>query len=265
MHVSQIWVYPIKSCAGVSVRSAKLGERGLAYDRHWMLVDSAGRALTLRESPRLTQIRPQLTEAYLEVSAPELPLLQLPYRAPGEVRSVRLFGSVMDAVVVAEATPWFSRYLGRSAELVYVADTNTRVMREDFGTQHIRFVDGNPVNLLSAASLDDLNTRLTTAASVENFRPNLVICGTQPYAEDTWRQIRIGSVTFRVYEACQRCMVVNIDPESGAYRRETLAALARYRRSGNAVLFGQNLSYHGEGTLAVGDKLEVLTGVHLVS
>ena len=262
MHISQIWVYPIKSCAGVDVRSAKLGERGLAYDRHWMLVDSTGRALTLRESPRLTQIRPQLTETWLEVSAPKMPLLQLPYRAPGEVKSVHLFGRAMDAVVVAEATPWFSRYLGRSAELVYVADTNTRVMREDFGTQHIRFVDGNPVNLLSAASLDDLNLRLTTAVGVENFRPNLVISGTQPYEEDTWRQIRIGNVTFKVYEECRRCMVVNIDPKSGAYRRETLAALATYRRTGNAVVFGQNLSYHGEGTLAVGDKLEVLTGVH---
>ena len=258
MYISQIWVYPIKSCAGISVRNAKLCERGLAYDRHWMLVDSTGRALTLRESPRLTQIRPQLTETFLEVNAPEMPFLQIPFRAPGEARSVQLFDRAIGAVVVAEATSWFSRYLGRSAELVYVADTNTRVMREDFGTQRISFVDGNPVNLLSAASLDDLNTRLTTTVGVEHFRPNLIVSGTQPYAEDTWRRIRINTTDFEVYEACQRCMIVNIDPGSGIYRRETLAALAKYRRIGNAVVFGQNLSYYGEGMLAVGDKLEII-------
>ena len=261
MHISQIWVYPIKSCAGQSVESTELGERGLAYDRHWMLVDSMGRALTLRESPQLTKVKPRLAETWLEVSAPEMPFLQIPYRAPGEVKSVRLFGRAMDAVMVAEASSWFSRYLGRSTELVYVADTNTRVMREDYGTQRISFVDGNPVNLLSAASLDDLNTRLTTSVGVENFRPNLIVCGTKPYAEDGWRQIRIGKVAFEVYEACQRCMVVNIDPKNGVYHRETLAALAKYRRSGNAVVFGQNLSYQRGGVLAVGDELEVLTGV----
>ena len=257
MHISQIWVYPIKSCAGSSVKHTELDARGLAYDRHWMLVDSTGRALTLRESPQLAHIKPRLTESYLEVSAPEMPLLQVPYHAPGEVKSVYLFGGAMDAVVVTEAAAWFSHYLSRSAELVYVADTNTRVMREDFGTQRISFVDGNPVNLLSAASLADFNNRLTTSVGVEHFRPNLVVSGTQPYEEDTWRQIRIGKITFEVYEACQRCMIVNIDPKSGAYRRETLAALAKYRRDGNSVVFGQNLSYYGEGMLAVGDKLEV--------
>ena len=261
MYLSQIWVYPIKSCAGIRVESSLLNERGLAYDRHWMLVDGSGRALTLREVPQLSQVRPTLSETHLEVSAPELPPLRVAFAAPGEAKRVHLFGSVLDAVVVAEATAWFSTYLGREAELVYVADSNTRAMRTDFGVQRISFVDGNPVNLLSAASLDDLNARLVSPVGVEQFRPNLLVSGTTPYEEDTWRRVRIGEVEFEVYEACQRCMVINIDPASGVYSRGTLSTLAKYRRSARHVLFGQNMSFQKGGRLSVGDKLEVLAGL----
>lgn len=258
MYLSQIWIYPIKSCAGICVETSLLNKRGLAYDRHWMLVDDSDRALTLREAPQLSQVRPTLTKTQLEVSAPEMPLLSVLYTAPGEAKRVQLFGSALDAVVVTEATAWFSAYLGRKAELVYVADTNTRTMRADLGDQRISFVDGNPVNLLSTASLDDLNTRLVDPVGVERFRPNLLVSGTAPYEEDTWRRVRIGETEFEVYEACQRCMIVNVDPASGTYSRETLAALAKYRRSSRHVLFGQNMSFQGGGSLSVGDKLEVL-------
>lgn len=261
MHVSQIWVYPIKSCAGMRVENALLGERGLAYDRHWMLVDGMGQAVTLREAPRLTRVRPRLTSGHLEVNAPEMPPLRIAYEAPGEELCVRLFGQAMAGTAVAEAEAWFSAYLGYSAHLVYVAKTNIRAMRADFGTQRISFVDGNPVNLLSAASLDDLNARLTNPVVSENFRPNLLVAGTQPYAEDGWREIVIGGVLFEAYESCQRCMVVNLGPADGVYKKEPLATLARYRRPGKHVLFGRNLSYREGGVLSVGDKLEVLTEV----
>ncbi len=261
MRVSQIWVYPIKSCAGIRVESALLGERGLAFDRHWMVVDGAGQAVTMRESPRLIRIRPRLAQDHLEVSAPEMPPLRIAYEAPGEELSVRLFGKAMAGTAVAEAEAWFSAYLGLRARLVYVAKTNTRTVNAEFGTQRISFVDGNPVNLVSAASLADLNTRLADPVAPGCFRANLLISGARPYAEDGWREISIGEVSFEVYESCQRCMVVNIDPENGVYAKEPLATLAKYRRHGKHVLFGRNLSYRQGGVLSVGDKLEVLTGV----
>ncbi|HET8789652.1 MAG TPA: MOSC domain-containing protein, partial [Modicisalibacter sp.] len=108
---------------------------------------------------------------------------------------------------------------------------------------------------------DDLNARMTRAQRMSQFRPNLVIAGTAPYAEDAWKRVRIGALEFTVHAPCSRCAMITVDPATGEFlaRREPLRTLAGYRRGeGGKVYFGQNLIAHGDGELELGAPLEVL-------
>ena len=255
--LSQIWTYPVKSCAGVRLGKATLGPRGLAYDRHWMVVDQGGRMVTMRSAPALARVRPRFGRDHLVLSAPEMPPLELPYGGEGRAVQVELWDGPAGATALSDASAWFGEYLGRDALLVAVSAANRRTTSLARGSRPLSFVDDSPLNLLGEASLADLNRRLETPVGVERFRPNLVIAGSEPYAEDTWRRVRIGPVSFAVDEPCDRCMVVNVS-EDGVYAKAPLAALARYRRQGKRVFFGQSVSHLAVGELAVGDELEVL-------
>jgi uncharacterized protein YcbX len=121
------------------------------------------------------------------------------------------------------------------------------------------FADGFPFLLISEASLADLNRRIGRTLPMQRFRPNLVVRGCAPYAEDHWRRIRIGGVGFRLVKPCSRCIIPSIDPATGERDgSEPLATLSRYRQTGNKVYFGQNLIHDGPGRLAVGDRVVVL-------
>jgi uncharacterized protein YcbX len=123
---------------------------------------------------------------------------------------------------------------------------------------HTAFTDGFPELLLSAASLADLAERAKTPLSAERFRPNIVVTGSAPYAEDGWRQIRIGEVVFDVVKPCARCVITTLEPTTSVAGKEPLATLASYRRRGNDVVFGQNCVHRGLGTVRVSDPVEVL-------
>lgn len=112
--------------------------------------------------------------------------------------------------------------------------------------------------LISEASLADLNNRLEQPLPMLRFRPNLVVSGCEPYAEDQWWRIRIGGLTFRVVKPCSRCVIPTINPETGEKGVEPLRTLSQYRRDGNKVYFGQNLLHDGTGELKLGMAAEVL-------
>jgi uncharacterized protein len=257
MHLSQIWTYPVKSCAGVLLDRGILDEGGLVYDRHWMVVSKAGKMVTLREAPALIKVIPQLSENHLTLTAPNMPPLELPYQSIGQELFVRLWQDQVETNILADASIWLAEYLGREVLLVVVAEGNTRLLRSHFGTHPLRFVDSSPLNLLGEASLHDLNSRLEKPADIKRFRPNLVFTGGIPYAEDDWQGLRIGGVSFDVCGPCARCMVVNVSSD-GTSSKAPLATLATYRRVGRRVLFGLDLVHRNLGELRVGDKLEVL-------
>ena len=257
MHITQIWTYPVKSCAGVQLQKAVLDERGVAHDRRWMVVNAENKAVTQREVPKLVWVKPKVTATELIVSAPDMPTLRLQRSAPGLNRRVWIWGQAVDAVSLPLAREWFRTYTGQEVDLVFLPDSSSRPMNQDFGTRQLTFVDGNPLHLISEASVAELNARLDTPVQLLRFRPNLVFAGVEPYAEDNWRRIRIGDIPFDVYEACQRCVVLNVDPVSAAVGREPLATLARYRKRGGHVVFGQNISHLETGVIRVGSRLQV--------
>ena len=120
------------------------------------------------------------------------------------------------------------------------------------------FSDGYPLLLVSEASLNDLNARLDTPLPMNRFRPNLVVTGCGPHAEDGWQQVQINTVTFDVVKPCERCTVTTTDQATGERGVEPLRTLATYRRVGTKVYFGQNIIHRTAGTLAVGEPVEVV-------
>ena len=245
--LSQIWIYPVKSAAGVSCSSARTALRGLEHDRRWMVVDAAGMLITQRERPELSQVTPSFVGDALRVEAVGMPVLTLPlYPVGGQELTVKMWHEPMRAQLVEAATDWFSTFLGGAYRLVYMPETTLRPS-PDHAPSPVSFVDGNPFLVVSEASVADLSGRLEKPISSLNFRPNLVLSGCEAFAEDTWDGVEVGSgegvVRLERVGPCVRCVLVNVDPASGTVHKEPLKTLARYRRVGNAVHFGQNFRY----------------------
>ncbi len=259
-----LYVYPVKSAAPLCPATAVVEPRGLRGDRRWMIVDADGAFLTGRQLPRLTLLRATPVEDGLLLEAPDLPARHLAVPDPAAPRlAVRVWNSTVDAALADPAAQdWISRFLGREARFVYMDDAARRPVDTTYAAPggEVSFADGFPLLLISQAALDDLNARLATPVPMLHFRPNLVVGGTAPHAEDGWRRVRIGSIVFDVVKPCTRCVFTTVDPERGAFAAdgEPLRTLITYRRGAKGVTFGQNLIARGTGTLCLGDPVEVL-------
>jgi uncharacterized protein YcbX len=262
LRLSGLYRYLVKSLAGESLEQARLDAFGLQMDRRWMLVDREGGFLSQRELPRMALINPRLTSEGL--------LLQAPDRTDQAVRrpaneaerfKVRVWKDQCAAQSAdPEADAWLSDYLGQPCRLVYMPEESIRRVDPRYAEPEDRaaFSDGFPLLLISQASLDDLNERLAQPLPMSRFRPNLVVEGCEPYAEDGWRRIRIGELSLRVVKPCSRCKITTVDPYTGETGAEPLKTLAGYRRRGNQVYFGQNLIHEGPGELVLDMPVEVL-------
>jgi uncharacterized protein YcbX len=260
--VSALFRYPIKSCAGIAVDGAEVAARGLVHDRRWMVVDEAGRFVTQRERPEMSQIRPQLDGDELNVHAPGQPPLRLPTAgpAPGAARrTVEVWASRVEAAIDAAGSAWFAAALGAPLQLVHLPDDVHRPVNPAHARpgDEVGFADGYPFLLVSQGSLDELNRRAPAPLPVTRFRPNIVVDGCAPFAEDGWARLRIGSIGFRGVKPCDRCAVTTVDPATGERGKDPLATLARFRARDGKVWFGMNLIHDGRGTLRVGDPVTV--------
>lgn len=263
MQLTEINIYPIKSTARIALTESEVLPRGLPWDRRWMLVDADGTFVTARKHPRLALVQTALEADHLEVRAPDMPPLAVPLAAGGERLEVGIWRDRCPAVAVGEeADAWFSRYLGMPVRLVRMTDDIVRPVDPAYGRpgDEVSFADGYPVLLIGQASLDDLNTRLKKPVDMRRFRPNLVVTGAEPYAEDNWRRIRVGEVEFEGVKPCSRCIFTTVDPDTGEPdpRREPLATLGRYRSREGGVFLGRNLVPRSGGVIHVGDPVEVL-------
>ncbi len=260
--VAALYIYPVKSCAGIRRARAILDARGLQYDRGWMIVDGHDEFVTQREHPRLALITPQLEVDTLRLTTPEGQAVSVPTTGlVGPIRRVRVWRDWCEAVDQGgTAAQFFSDWLGESVRLVKMADSfERRVNSRSAKTPALTgFSDGYPLLLVSEASLDDLNARLDTPLPINRFRPNLVVTGCDRYAEDGWQQVQLNTITFDVAKLCERCTVTTIDQATGERSVEPLRTLATYRRVGTKVYFGQNIIHRTAGTLTVGEPVEVV-------
>jgi len=260
--ITELCIYPIKSCRGISVDSVQLTARGLDGDRRYMLVDVKGRFLTQREHPAMALIDVSRQAGGYRVAAPGQAALDLPLALPpGRECKVRLWQDTIDASL-AEPTVnrWFSDYLGLDCGLVHMDDDQHRPVQNAAASfdDEVSFADGGPLLLVSEASLAWLNARLAKPVAMRQFRPNIVTTAEAAFDEDAWRFIRTDEVELEVAWSCPRCVLTTIDPATA--RRdpdgEPLATLKQHRRFRGGVMFGQNLIPRKLGTIDTGAEIQ---------
>ncbi len=263
--LSEIIIYPVKSLAGISLTHWQVTKTGLQYDRQWMLIDEQGQFLSQRRLPKMALIKTALTSEHLMLFAPNQANLALSLTpTDGEIIESTIWHDHCAARHVSrEADLWFSRFLDTDCRLVYLPDEVIRPVDSKYAqaTDQAAFSDGFPFLLIGENSLVALNQAMQLDLSMTRFRPNLVIAGCPGYAEDSWREIRIGDIDFRLPKPCSRCTVPTIDPETAQTGKEPLTTLNRLRKWQNKVYFGQNAIHNQCGTLTVGDSVQImLTG-----
>jgi len=262
MRVTGLYVYPLKAARGLSLEEAKLDGFGIEGDRRWCLVGDDGRVITQRDCPVLATLEVTQSGGGLEVRAAGRSPLRVRRPQPDqEVRPVDVWADRTEGLAAgAEADTWFEALVGRSCRLLFMPSTTHRQVSPAFGRPGdlVSFADGYPLLLTSEASLAELNRRLDTDVPMDRFRPNLVVDGSEPFAEDQWAKIRVGDTSFRVVKPCARCVVTTTDQRTGIRNREPLRTLATFRRVDDKVLFGENLIHDGPGPVSRGDRVEVL-------
>jgi uncharacterized protein YcbX len=261
--ISALHIYPVKGLGGIDLAEAECTDRGLRYDRRWMVVDDTGEFITQRENPKMATVWTDITADSLLLSAPDAGEVAVPLQpeAREKVR-VRVWRSTCDALPASpEADAWLSRYLGIGCRLVFMPESTRRMSNPDYAGKGklVGFADGYAYLVIGEASLADLNTRLAAkdhaALPMNRFRPNIVVTGSKPYAEDTWDEVRLGEAIIKAAKPCGRCQVTTTDQATGEVRGpEPLQTLATYRDSSRfGTMFGMNMVAVKSGRVAVGD------------
>jgi uncharacterized protein YcbX/ferredoxin len=263
--LQSLHIYPIKSAAGISLSNSWVDDFGLSFDRRFVLTDPSGLFITARTEPTLCLIKVNLSEQGLILTAPDMPALHISYHMLSKVYKDI---SVWDDGIKAQYGHknydlWFSQYLNKPCQLLYFGEQSQRYVRNSH--KQVAFADGYPLLLLSQASLDDLNRKmslqLNQSVSMSQFRPNLVVDHCDAFAEDTWQHIRIGEVEFEISKPCSRCIFTTVDPKNAEKhpQQEPLTTLKNYRQVASGdVMFGQNLIALNQGSIKQGDEIVIL-------
>ena len=262
--LTQINIYPVKSCKGMTVTRAELTPFGLKNDRRWMAVDVNGTFLSQRTIPKMALIETSFAREGLVLKAPNSEAIEIPFQLKtNSPRIVKIWDDACTAQDCGdEAAQWFSEFLGIESRLVTMGNLFDRSVSTEYSQHNDRvgFADAFPLLLISSASLRDLNERLDMPIPMNRFRPNLVVSGCEPYAEDRWKRISMGGISFGVSKPCARCTIPSVDQTTGEKGKEPLATLSTYRiGNSNEVFFGQNLiNEQKSGEIVLGMEASVL-------
>jgi uncharacterized protein YcbX len=258
MNVDAINVYPIKSLRGIALERALVRSYGLEHDRQWMLVNPASQMITQRECPVVATLTPLVDPDGLRVATSDDREVFVPYDAASwtsrEV-TVDVWGhAYVGVAAVSEINEALSEVIGMPCQLLSIRSDVFRTKRD------VAFHDDSPILVISESSLDELNRRLAAPLSMNRFRPNIVVRDAEPFDEDGWQRIAIGDAAFRAVKDCLRCVTTTVDQATGTFSGpEPLATLAKFRRKGEGVAFGQY--YRPEqavATIRIGDAVTVL-------
>ena len=245
MRISSLHTYPVKGGHRLDHDAARVEPWGLAGDRRWMIVDPDGVGITQRQAPALTGLHVVPRPGGLLLNGFDI---DEPEDGPKETLRVFRGKPALTARLAPAATAFISDFLGPPARLAWLAAPGVRPIQTHARPgDRVSFADGYPLLLTTTASLDAVNDWLLEAGDepvpMTRFRPNVVVTGARPWAEDDWLggRLRLGDVTFRAAKSCSRCVVTTIDQETGETGRQPLRALGRHRRYDDGLLFGINL------------------------
>ncbi|GBD92050.1 hypothetical protein BMS3Abin04_02783 [bacterium BMS3Abin04] len=262
--LSEIYIYPVKSLAGISLNSAFVEMEGLRFDRRWMVVDKNNIFLTQRTNPQMVLINTEIKKDRLELShkTKKMPKLFIPFAMHSqETATVKIFNDEVQASFVSDETDqWLSSTIGTKCRLVVLSDNNKRYVNKKYAhnNETVSFADGFPFLIMGQSSLDLLNSKLEEKLPTNRFRPNFVFTGGHAHDEDNWKIIKIGKTIFDVVKPCARCVITTVDQNCGVKHKEPLLTLSKYRKQGNKILFGQNLIARSLGFVNLEDEIEIL-------
>ena len=261
--LSEIFIYPIKSLGGISVDSAIVEERGLKYDRRFLLVDENDMFMTQRDYPQLAFLKLFFSENGFKVlNTQNNSYSVIPFECDSkEYISVNIWDDVCNAVQVnQDLDNWFSNALNKKVSLVYMPDDEKRIVEKTYITDDhiVSFADAYPLLIIGKSSLDDLNTRLVNPIPMNRFRPNLVFTGGNAYEEDNWKDFKIGNAEFKAVKPCARCVITTTNQNTAERSAEPLKTLANYRKVNNKIMFGMNVVCNKTGVVSVNQTIELL-------
>lgn len=261
MYLQDIFIYPIKSLGGIRLEESILEERGLRFDRRWMLADKEGMFLTQRSFPEMALLQVEVVGEGLLVYHKNNRILriQIPFQPrTADFLSVTIWDDVVVGQVVDQVvSKWFSETLGRECDLVIMPESTQRKLSPKYAvnSESVGFADAMPYLLIGQASLDELNTRLEIPVPMDRFRPNLVFAGGIPYEDDTWDKVHVGEALFKITKPCARCLMTTVNQVTAEKGKEPLKTLATFRTFDNKVMFGQNMLLLNGDKIKVGDEL----------
>jgi uncharacterized protein YcbX len=262
MLIHSLYLYPVKSLAGIPVQRMAIDAFGPAGDRRWMVVDNAGRFVTQRQHPELALIATALNDEDVTLCIPGRGDYCL---QAGATRClVEVWGDQVQALTAqGDVNQALSQFCGLPLRLVFMPDDSFRQIDPSRvpEARRVGFADGFPLLVANLASLDELNSRLAQPVDIRRFRPNIVVEGGAAWSEDHWSELQVDRSRLRIVKPCSRCVMTTVDPDAGekAPDAEPMKTLSAYRRTADGVIFGQNALHDGTGPLSVGDPVRVLS------
>ena len=263
LYLSELYIYPVKSLAGISLKESLIEEKGLQYDRRWMLIDEEGTFISQRKYPELALLQVDLGDSRLTITHRNIPTQTISFsfdENTGKEIAVSVWGTDCTGIEVSQKESlWFSELLQTNARLVQMPETDRRLVDPRYAQDNevVSFADGYPCLIISQASLDSLNEKLQQAVPMDRFRPNFVFTGGEPHIEDTFHKFFIGETQFSAVKPCSRCVLITVDQQTAIKSPEPLKTLAGYRTINKKIMFGQNLIHQGSGIIRVGDQIRV--------
>lgn len=258
--ISGLYIYPVKSLAGIAMTEVSLCPTGFTRDRRWMLADEQNRFISQREHHQLCLFTTHFDHNGFIIRY-QNDEIRIPFEIDhGKTISVKVWDDEAPALLAEPAiNEWFSSRLGSDTRLVYMPDQSNRKVDEKYRIHNdiVSFADGFPVLTIGEASLSLLQSKVAEEIPMNRFRPNLVFKGGHAHDEDNWKQFSINEQLYYGVKPCARCVVTTINQQTGVANAEPLKTLATYRKDGNKILFGQNVISPVKGNIKIGDTIEV--------
>jgi len=269
VYIERLSIHPVKGLRGLDVDRAQITPFGLRDDRRFMLVDATGRFMSQRKHPELTHFEVGIDEAVeavrrLVISHSDHGSIRVPLdpsARQAERPTVTIWDDAVGAAAVSEeADAWFSGVLREEVRLVWMPDDANRFADPDHAPRghRVSFADGFPILVLGSASIAELNGRLESPVPIRRFRANVIVGGSEAWAEDGWTVLETDDVRLELVKPCARCVVITTDQETGERSKEPTATLATYRVRDGKVMVGMNAVAEPEGAfLSVGQRIKV--------
>jgi hypothetical protein len=266
MHISRLFIYPVKSCAPVEVDRLHFDQYGPVGDRRFMVVSPEGRFLTQRQLPQMAFIRPSLTVTdshkieTLTLSAGDVSPLHISLTALDNIElTVTVWKDSLAATDCGDvAAEWLSSLLGKPCRLVMLQEGSQRQvsLKRAKPGRFVGFADGYPLLVTTQASIDYISAQVGREVAIERFRPNVLVAGDfAAFSELKWQAIECAEGRVELVKPCERCVIPTRDLETQQREADVLEALKQHCRVDGKIIFGQNGIDHGLAEIRVGDTL----------